>query len=931
MPVSETQTQPLPAQGADGNNTQQQRQKGASFVIKRDGRREEVQWDKITKRIRALSDGLEVNPVRLTQRVINNMTQDNMHVCEIDELAAQDAAFMMREHIDYLTLSGRLLVSNLHKETSNSFSETMEIVNYQTLQVPAQKDNEDHFLCKKFMTVVRKYANLLDSNINHNADYKLDYFGMCTLLSSYLNHVPDSTTKVPRIVERPQYMWMRVAVYLNLDDIQQALRSYHAFSNLLYTHASPTLFNAGKPKSQLASCYLLQIPQDSLSSIYDTLKECALISQHAGGIGLAVSRIRATGSLIKTSGGLADGLVPMLRVFNNTARYVNQGGRRKGAFAIYLEPWHADILKFLDLKKNRGEEEKRCRDLFYGLWVPDLFMKRVQENGKWTLFSPDKTPDLPDLYGEEFDRRYVEYENTPGMAVTDIPARKVWEHILESQTETGTPYILYKDACNRKSNQKNLGTMLCSNLCAEILQYTSENEISICNLASVCLPMFIENGQFIHEKLWDTVFLMVQNLNRVIDMNFYPVEKARYSNMKHRPMAIGVQGFADVLNQLLYIFGSPEAKHLNSEIFATIYHAACSSSVEEAKKHGPYETFQGSPASQGILQFDLWGKTPSSRYDWDKLKQEIKQYGLRNSLLTGLMPTAGSSQIMGFSETTEPYTTNLYVRRTQAGEYLVVNKHLAKWLTDKQLWTNDVINQIVAGRGSVQNIDCIPDHIKQVFLTAFEVRPRVIMDMAADRGMYICQTQSMNLFFESADPGLLTTAHMYAWSIGLKTGMYYLRTRPAANAIQFTLDPRKTKRKAAKDTKTPKPLKDIKSVREPKPSTSHKTPVSTPDTTPSTQGSFLVSSAGASLHSNSGFSVQPTRQVESVPAPSPPSSPISRDEIYTVDLARQVSLPQPEVTPTPPPVPIAPQTPAPAPNRSRKFVCNESVCTSCGS
>lgn len=760
----------------------------ANTVIKRNGKEVPVAFDKITRRVRSLATGLQVEPSHVTQEVIKSMV-DRMRVSDIDELAAQEAAFMVRAHVDYLTLAGRLLVSNLHKLTPSCFSDAMEILHAQAW--PGSASAPGRFLDETFLSRVRKHAKVLDAAIRHDADYSYDYFGMQTLLSSYLYRVEG------RVVERPQYMLMRVALWLNLDDLPLALRTYQMFSDKLYTHASPTLFNAGTPKAQASSCFLLQIPEDSLDSIYDTLKQCALISKHAGGIGLAVHDVRAAGALIKSSGGLGDGLVPLLRVYNNTARYVNQGGKRKGAFAIYLEPWHADILAFIDLKKPRGSEEERARDLHYALWLPDLFMERVRANQAWTLFSPDTAPGLAHVYGDEFRALYDQYERE-GRGVKTLPARDIWEAVLHSQMETGEPYLLYKDHCNRKSNQQNLGTLTSSNLCAEILEYTSKDEVAVCNLASLCLPAFVEGDAYNFQRLYDVVYLAVGNLNRVIDLNYYPLPEAQRSNLRHRPLGLGVQGLADVFCRLHVPFDSPVARQLNRDIFETIYFAAVTASKDLAREQGPYASFAGSPASEGRLQFDLWGVTPSPRWDWAGLKQEVMTYGLRNSLLVALMPTASTAQIMGNNEGCEAYTRNLYVRRTSAGEFIVVNKHLATLLSKRGLWTSDIIDQMVAHDGSIQYIDEIPADIKEVYKTAYEVKCRPVVDMAAERGPYICQTQSMNLWLDAPTPQLLNTIHMYSWEQGLKTGMYYLRSRALTSAQKFTLDPRAVERAQTK-------------------------------------------------------------------------------------------------------------------------------------
>jgi ribonucleotide reductase alpha subunit len=1030
-------------------------------VIKRDGREVPVAFDKITRRIRALSQDLNVEPSFVTQQVTRSMV-DRMNVSQIDELAAQESAFMIRKHIDYLTLAGRLIVSNLHKLTPSCFSEAMEIVHAQSLDYDYTV-KKDGFFTNEFIQCVRKHAPVLDAAIRHDMDYTYDYFAIRTMINGgYMNKINRPEEK---IIERPQYVHMRVALFLNMDDIPTALKTYKELSNKMYTHASPTIFNAGKRDPQMSSCFLLQIADDSLDCIYDTLKQCAMISKHAGGIGLSVHKIRATGALIKSSGGLGDGLVPMLQVYNKTARYVNQGGKRKGAFAIYLEPWHADIRAFIELKKNRGNEEERARDLHYAMWIPDLFMRRVENDEMWSLFSPDTAPGLSDVYGKTFDDLYERYEKE-GRSVNTVKARSIWEMILESQIETGEPYILYKDACNEKSNQKNLGTIQNSNLCvagntplltrkgyfdietlvdqtvdvwngkewstvvvqktseqsplmkitfsdgsslectdyhkfydsnntekrarelavgdvlcgvdfgvadlcndtssydpyqipinaplkqkikaleklfyshmqfeqrqiqvlsgrsdsflqqlrrmlhtmgigskitfhpssitdngdtfiekyiltiqpsdvkklvefgcafmsiptdytkafdcetkfnltvtsieqdvrqaptycfkepreqkgvfngiltgncAEILEYTSADEVAVCNLSSICLPSFVDlsgsfdqlKRTFNYQRLYDVTYLITKNLNRVIDLNYYPIAEAKNSNLKHRPIGIGVQGLADVFCMMMLPFESEEAREINRNIFETIYFAAVTASKDLAKQYGPYETYKGSPASQGLLQFDLWNIKPSARHDWDGLKREIGQHGLRNSLLVALMPTASTAQLMGNNEGCEAYTRNLYVRRTGSGEFIVANKHLAHLLSSMDLWTDDIIDQIVSHDGSIQYIKEIPDDIKRVFKTTFEVKSKPIIDMSADRGPYVCQTQSMNLWVESPTPQMLTTMHFYGWKKGLKTGMYYLRSKALTGAQKFVIDPSKVEQakqeqKSAKEEK----------------------------------------------------------------------------------------------------------------------------------
>jgi ribonucleoside-diphosphate reductase alpha subunit len=795
-------------------------------VIKRNGSRVPVEFDKITRRVRALSGGLEIDPSFVTQEVTRSMT-DNMHVSDIDELAAQESVFMIRTHVDYATLAGRLVVSNLHKLTPSCFSEAMEIICAQSWDWRSLQESPRHasFLDAKFMAVVRKHAKVLDAAIQHQADYLYSYFGIQTLLNGYLHKLNDPMTQTEKPVERPQYMLMRNAVWLNMDDIAYALETYAALSQKRYTHASPTLFNAAKPNAQASSCFLLQIPEDSLDSIFDTLKQCAQISKHAGGIGLAVHDVRAQGALIRSSGGFGDGLVPMLRVFNNVARYVNQGGKRKGAFAIYLEPWHADILEVIALKKPRGAEESRASDLHYAMWIPDLFMKRVRDNQKWSLFSPDTAPGLAHVHGDEFDRLYCSYENNLAIRKTVINARDIWETILNSQIETGEPYVLFKDHCNHKSNQQNLGTITSSNLCAEILEYTSKDEIAVCNLASICLPSFLDQRldslpEFNFQRLYDTAYMATRNLDKVIDLNFYPVPEAKTSNMRHRPIGVGVQGLADVFCLLLLPFDSPLARQLNRDIFETIYFAAMTASKDLAKEKGPYETYQGSPVSQGLFQFDLWNVTPSARWNWDSLKSEVRKYGVRNSLLVAMMPTASTAQIMGNNEGCESYTTNLYVRRTDAGEFIVVNTHLANILSKNGLWTSEVIDQIIAHDGSIQYIEDIPQHIRDVFRTAYEIKTKPVIEMAADRGPYICQTQSMNLWIATPTTNILHNAHFYSWEKGLKTGIYYLRSRALTSAQKVVLDP-KAVEKAKQKTQSSQPKGSPLGLPRGSPSVSH--------------------------------------------------------------------------------------------------------------
>nr|PZN51403.1 MAG: ribonucleoside-diphosphate reductase subunit alpha [Bacteroidota bacterium] len=766
------------------------------LVIKRDGRRESVKFDKITARIEKLCYGLDmrhISPVEVAMKVINGL-YDGVTTVELDNLAAETAATMTTRHPDYAKLAARIAISNLHKVTSKSFSNTMKRL--YTYVDPKTGQNAP-LISKETWRVIKEHAAELDEAIIHDRDFSYDYFGFKTLERSYLMKIDGKT------VERPQHMLMRVAVGIHGDDIPAAIETYNLLSEKWFTHATPTLFNAGTPKPQLSSCFLLTMKEDSIDGIYDTLKQCAKISQSAGGIGLSIHNIRAKGSYIKGTGGTSNGIVPMLRNFDMTARYVDQGGgKRKGSFAIYLEPWHADIFDFLNLKKNHGKEELRARDLFYALWIPDLFMKRVENNEMWSLFCPNEAPGLADVYGEEFERLYEKYEREEKYR-RQVKAQDLWFEILEAQIETGTPYMLYKDAANRKSNQKNLGTIKSSNLCTEIMEYTSPDEVAVCNLASIALPKFVtDEGTFDHHKLYEITKVVTRNLNKVIDINYYPVEEARRSNLRHRPIGIGVQGLADTFIQLRMPFDSPEARRLNEDIFETIYYGAMEASMELAKVHGPYETFKGSPVSKGIFQFDMWGVTPKSgRWNWEQLKRDVKQYGVRNSLLVAPMPTASTSQILGNNECFEPYTSNIYTRRTLSGEFIVVNRHLMKDLMELGLWNETMRQKLIAANGSVQNIPEIPQHIKDIYKTVWEISQKVIIDMSADRGAYICQSQSLNIHITNPNFGKLTSMHFYAWKKGLKTGMYYLRSTAAADAIKFTVD------KAALRETTPAPLR----------------------------------------------------------------------------------------------------------------------------
>jgi ribonucleoside-diphosphate reductase alpha chain len=688
---------------------------------------------------------------------------------------------MTTRHPDFAKLAARIAVSNLHKVTSKSFSNTMKRL-YQ--HVDPKNGQNAPMIGKETWKIIKEHAAELDEAILYDRDFSYDFFGFKTLERSYLMKIDGKT------VERPQHMIMRVAVGIHGNDIPAAIETYNLMSEKWFTHATPTLFNAGTPKPQLSSCFLLTMKDDSIDGIYDTLKQCAKISQSAGGIGLSIHNIRAKGSYIKGTGGTSNGIVPMLRNFDMTARYVDQGGgKRKGSFAVYLEPWHADVFDFLDLKKNHGKDEMRARDLFYAIWMPDLFMQRVENNEMWSLFCPNEAPGLADVYGEDFERLYQKYESENKFR-RQVKAQDLWFEILESQIETGTPYILYKDAANKKSNQKNLGTIKSSNLCTEIIEYTAADEVAVCNLASLALPKFVtDDGKFDHQKLYEITKVATRNLNKVIDVNYYPVEEARRSNMRHRPIGLGVQGLADAFILLRMPFDSEEARGLNRDIFETIYFAAMEASMEEAKKFGPYETYKGSPVSKGIFQFDMWGVTPSSgRWDWEKLKQQVKQHGVRNSLLVAPMPTASTSQILGNNECFEPYTSNVYTRRTLSGDFIVANKHLMKDLISAGLWSETMRQKLINTNGSVQSIPEIPKNIKDIYKTVWEISQKAIIDMSADRGAYICQSQSLNIHLTDPNFGKLTSMHFYAWKKGLKTGMYYLRSTAAADAIKFTLD-----------------------------------------------------------------------------------------------------------------------------------------------
>jgi len=768
------------------------------YVIKRDGRQQRVQFDKITGRISKLCYLLDVDPAVIAQKVILGVT-NGISAAELDELAAQTAAYMTSEHPHYGELAARIAISNLHKSTTKSFSQLADQLYH---YVNPETKLPSPLLSTQMYEFIQTNADGLNSAIIHDRDYKYDYFGFKTLCKSYLLKLNG------KIVERPQMLLMRVSCCLHMGDVEKAIESYNFMSNRFFTHASPTLFNAGTEKPQLSSCYLLTIKDDSIEGIYSSLKDCANISKLAGGIGMAVHDIRALGSYIRGTNGVSNGLIPMLRVFNNTARYVDQGGgKRKGAFSIYLEPWHADIFAFLDLKKNTGIEENRARDLFYALWIPDLFMQRVEKDAHWTLFCPNEAPGLADCWGQQFTNLYESYEAQPKKIRKQIKARELWQAILEAQTETGVPYMLYKDACNSKSNQQHLGTIRCSNLCTEIVEYTSPQEIAVCNLASIALNMFVHDGQFDFQLLFDITKVVCNNLNKVIDVNYYPVPEAEYSNLKHRPIGIGVQGLADAFILMRFPFDSREAALLNRDIFETIYFGACTASMELSKKDGPYPSYQGSPMSKGQFQFDLWNVKPSPRWNWDELRTNILQHGIRNSLMVAPMPTASTSQILGNNECFEPYTSNLYVRRTLAGEFIRVSKHLLKDLMERNLWNAHLKNKLIADKGSVQNIEEIPQDLKDLYKTVWEIKTKVIMDMAADRGAFICQSQSLNVHMTDINFAKLTSMHFYGWKKGLKTGMYYLRSKSAVDAIPFTVDQSQLKRKHEDEPDSSKRLK----------------------------------------------------------------------------------------------------------------------------
>ena len=757
------------------------------YVIKRDGRRESVKFDKITARIEKLCYSLDpffVQPLEVARKVISGL-YDGVKTTELDNLAAETAASLTTKHPDYAVLAARIAISNLHKNTLKSFSATMKrLFTY----VDPKTGQNASLLSKDVYEIIKKNAVELDEAIIYDRDFGYDYFGFKTLEKSYLLKLEG------QIAERPQHMLMRVAVGIHGADLTSAIETYNLLSERWFTHATPTLFNAGTPKPQMSSCFLLTVQDDSIEGIYDTLKQTAKISQSAGGIGLSIHNIRATGSYIKGTNGTSNGIIPMLRVFNDTARYVDQGGgKRKGSFAIYLEPWHADVFEFLELKKNHGKEEMRARDLFYALWIPDLFMKRVESNEEWSLFCPHECPGLADTHGEAFEALYHSYE-LAGKARQVVKAQELWFKILESQTETGTPYMLFKDHANNKSNQKNLGTIKSSNLCTEIMEYTSKDEVAVCNLASLALPKYVhanEQGvmEFDHTRLYEVTKTATKNLNKIIDVNYYPVPEARNSNLRHRPIGIGVQGLADVFIMLRMPFESEEAQQLNKDIFETIYYASMEASMELAIKEGPYSSWEGSPISKGIFQFDMWNVTPSSgRWNWEEMREKVVTHGVRNSLLVAPMPTASTSQILGNNECFEPYTSNIYARRVLSGEFAVVNKHLLKDLIKLGLWNESMKNKLISANGSVQNIPEIPQNLKDLYKTVWEIKQKTILEMAADRGAYICQSQSLNIHIQDVNFGKLTSMHFHAWKLGLKTGMYYLRTKAAADAIKFTVE-----------------------------------------------------------------------------------------------------------------------------------------------
>ncbi|MFT6633184.1 MAG: ribonucleoside-diphosphate reductase alpha chain [Bacteriovoracaceae bacterium] len=756
------------------------------FVTTRSGKKEPVKFDKITLRISKLTYGLNtefVDAMEVAKRTIQGLF-DGITTEELDNLSAEVAAYMTSTHPDYSKLAGRIAVANLHRKTSDSFIETIDLLHGYEDKITKEKSS---LISEELYEAVQEHKDRIGSEIAYSRDMEYDYFGFKTLERSYLLKIDG------KIVERPQHMLMRVSLGIHGKDIDAAMDTYHLLSEKWFTHATPTLFNAGTNKAQMSSCFLLSMKGDSIDGIYDTLKDCALISQSAGGIGLSIHNIRAKGTFIKGTNGYSNGIVPMLKVFNDTARYVDQGGgKRKGSFAVYLEPWHADIFDFLELKKNHGKEELRARDLFYALWTNDIFMERVEAEADWSLFCPHEAPGLADTYGKEFRALYLKYE-AEGRAKQVVPARKLWFEILQSQIETGSPFMLYKDAANEKSNQKNLGTIKSSNLCTEIIQYTDDKEVAVCNLASIALPMFVDKVTFDHKKMFDVVYKATVNLNKIIDLNYYPIPEAEYSNKKNRPIGLGVQGLADTFAKLRIPFESEEARLVNREIFETIYFAALTASADLAVELGTYDSYEGSPISEGILQYDMWGVTPTERWNWAELKAKIAKTGVRNSLLMAPMPTASTSQILGNNECIEPFTSNIYTRRVLSGEFAVINKFLVTDLIKMGLWNDDMKNEIIKHNGSVQNIDNIPANLKALYKTVWEVKQKAIIDMAKDRGAYIDQSQSLNIHMEDVNMGKLSSMHFHAWRSGLKTGMYYLRTKAASDAIKFTVrDDKKT-------------------------------------------------------------------------------------------------------------------------------------------
>ncbi|XP_053206767.1 ribonucleoside-diphosphate reductase large subunit-like [Panonychus citri] len=769
------------------------------YVVKRNGRQESVMYDKITSRVAKLCYGLNmdfIDPPAITRKVIDGL-YPGVSTVELDNLAAEISASMTSQHHEYAILAARIAISNLHKETKKNFTEVIEDL-YKMYD--ADSKSPSPMIAEKTYQIIIANSETLNSALIYDRDFSYDYFGFKTLERSYLLKIKG------KVVERPQHMLMRVAVGIHGEDIESALQTYELMSQKWFTHASPTLFNAGTPRPQLSSCYLLTMREDSIEGISDTLKDCNLISKYAGGIGLNVHCIRAKGTRIAGTNGTSDGLIPMLKMFNESARYVNQGGKRPGAYAIYIEPWHSDVFDFISLRKNTGKEEMRARDLFLALWVPDLFMERVKMDGMWSLMCPHKCPGLFEVYGDEFVELYTKYENEKRYN-QQIKARSLWSAIIDAQMETGVPYMLYKDHCNNKSNQKNLGTIKCSNLCTEIVEYSSPSEVAVCNLASIAIKKFVDEAtrQFDFKKLKEVTKVVTRNLNKIIDINFYPLKEAENSNKRHRPIGLGVQGLADAFLMMRYPFDSPQARKLNIQIFETIYYGALESSCELAEELGPYETYQGSPASQGILQYDMWKAEPSDLWDWAELKAKIAKHGLRNSLLLAPMPTASTAQILGNNESIEPYTSNIYTRRVLSGEFQVVNHHLVKDLTERELWTDDMREKIVFHRGSIQAIDGIPEDIKQLYRTVWEIPQKHILEMAADRGAFIDQSQSLNIHFERPTVAKMTSMHFYGWELGLKTGMYYLRSKPAANAIQFTVDKKKMSQTIKQQSTKPTP------------------------------------------------------------------------------------------------------------------------------